>query len=508
VQHSRRKFLAMAGACGAMRLAVPALSALAMTRDDLALDPLRPQFHLLPRHNWMNDPDGPVYWNGQYHMFFQYNPNAAVWGDMHWAHSVSPDMVHWKHLPAALAPTSGGPDQDGCFSGSAVVGRHTVTILYTGVKSVRPADATLRDGSHNFLETQCLATSRDPLLLTWTKLPAPVLWPPHDSKLTGFRDPCLWQEGQRWYMGVGSGQRGEGGRVLLYRSDDLRSWEYLHPLASGKSNGRETPDAVDSGDMWECPDFFPLGTKHALLYSTERKVYWEIGEYDPRECVFRSQKRGFLDVGAFYAPKSQLDAKQRRILWGWIRETRPEVQFRAAGWAGSMSLPRLLSLGVDDALTMEFLPELAALRTKEFTLPGPGHGKEARREALRTLELPETACDIELEIHREKLELMLSDGTNSILSLSFDPGRSGEELRLGTKSAGVRAAGRGEHKLRILVDASVAECIADDRTAVTERCYITPKAPLRLEIGAQGLDAITVLRVWEMKPISKDRLTS
>ena len=249
-----------------MRLAAPALCASDIARDDLpsiaarlAADPLRPQFHLLPARNWMNDPDGPIYWNGHYHMFFQYNPNAAVWGDMHWAHAVSPDLVHWKHLPVALTPTPGGPDQEGCFSGSAVIRDGTAAILYTGVRSVAPADATLRDGTHNYLETQCLATSHDPLLLTWTKLSAPVLAPPRDSKLTGFRDPCLWPEGRRWYMGIGSGQRGEGGRVLLYTSADLRAWEYLGPLASGRSIGKQTADPVDAGDMWECPDFFPLG---------------------------------------------------------------------------------------------------------------------------------------------------------------------------------------------------------------------------------------------------------
>ena len=515
MRHSRRDFLAIAGTCGAMRLAITPLSASAIARRAqqsiaarLAADPLRPQFHLLPARNWMNDPDGPVCWNGQYHMFFQYNPSAAVWGDMHWAHSVSPDMVHWKHLPVALAPTPGGPDQDGCFSGSAVLQGTTVAILYTGVKSVAPADATLRDGKHNFLETQCLATCRDPLLLTWTKLPVPVLSPPRDSKLTGFRDPCLWQEGQRWYMGVGSGQRGEGGRVLLYTSTDLRTWDYLHPLASGKSNGKPTSDPVDSRDMWECPDFFPLGKKHALLYSTERRVYWEIGEYDRKERVFYPEKRGFLDAGAFYAPKSQLDAKQRRILWGWIPETRPEAEFRASGWAGCMSLPRVLSLGADHALTMQFLPELSELRSKGFVLPGRDQGKEPRRDALRNLALPEAACDLELQIRREKLDLMLSDGENPILSLSFDPSRSGAELKLGTKSACVTAVSGGEHKLRILLDASVAECIVDDLVVVTERCYTAPTNRVLVNIEERDLDAITVLHVWEIKPISKDRLSS
>src|SRR5499425_1509800 len=170
VRHSRRKFVGMAaGACGAMRLAAPALWASNIARDDppsiaarLAADPLRPQFHLLPARNWMNDPDGPIYWNGHYHMFFQYNPNAAVWGDMHWAHAVSRDMIHWRHLPVALAPTPDGEDAGGCFSGSAVNGNGTPTVIYTGVKAVAPAQATLRDGVHHFREVQCLATAKDP----------------------------------------------------------------------------------------------------------------------------------------------------------------------------------------------------------------------------------------------------------------------------------------------------------------------------------------------------------
>src|SRR5579885_3563823 len=109
---SRRNFLRTLGAAGAAA-SLPSRflsAAQASTNEELqarlAADPLRPQFHLLPARNWMNDPDGPIFWNGRYHMFFQYNPNAAVWGDMHWAHAVSPDMIHWKHLPVALAPAT------------------------------------------------------------------------------------------------------------------------------------------------------------------------------------------------------------------------------------------------------------------------------------------------------------------------------------------------------------------------------------------------------------------
>ena len=106
---SRRSFLALSAAAAAAAALPKDCFGLpwAPSEQQLAEDILRPQYHLLPAKNWMNDPNGPIYWNGQYHVCFQYNPNGAYWGDMHWAHSMSPDMVHWKHLPIALAPDEG-----------------------------------------------------------------------------------------------------------------------------------------------------------------------------------------------------------------------------------------------------------------------------------------------------------------------------------------------------------------------------------------------------------------
>ena len=125
MNRSRRSFLQLSAAAAL----VPAWPRLLPSSDDdsaalckeLANDPLRPQYHLLPAHNWMNDPNGPIYFGGRYHMFHQYNPQAAVWGNMNWAHATSPDLIHWQHEPIAISPTSGGPDQDGVFSGSAVL---------------------------------------------------------------------------------------------------------------------------------------------------------------------------------------------------------------------------------------------------------------------------------------------------------------------------------------------------------------------------------------------------
>ena len=513
---SRRRFLRTIATSGAMpSLCLPnyllrqlQLNDKRISLEQIAADPLRPQFHLLPASNWMNDPNGPIYWKGGYHMFFQYNPNAAVWGDMHWAHAISPDMIHWKHLPVALAPTPGGYDQEGCFSGSAVDNHGTATILYTGVKMAPPEQATLRDGTHNFLEVQCLATSTDRDLRTWQKRSQPVLLPPKDSRITGFRDPCMWRAESSWYLGIGSGIRGEGGCVLLYRSADLLHWEYLHPLASGNRNGKSTNDPVDAGEMWECPDFFPLGKKHVLLYSTERKVYWESGEFDPKELTFHTEKQGLLDHGSCYALKSQQDAQGRRILWGWVTETRPEAEYSAAGWAGCMSLPRVLTLADDGSLRMAVVSEIAQLREREVSLPQKNPGGTAEVDALSRIGLKSAAAEIELLFRPKPFHLRISDSTQEIFGVTFDPSRSGKELQIGDIALNCPVTGTAPHRMRVFLDGSVVECFLDEVFAWTSRTYRAPKANLHIQLPAVDLAAVESLRVWPLRPISPDRLTT
>ncbi|HEX8872803.1 MAG TPA: glycoside hydrolase family 32 protein [Candidatus Acidoferrum sp.] len=512
---SRRRFLQCLGASGALAASPGSLLALGtsvpdelVSQERLAADPLRPQFHLLPARNWMNDPNGPLFWKGQYHMFFQYNPHAAVWGDMHWAHAVSPDMLHWRHLPVALTPTTGGDDADGCFSGSAVVHEGAPTLVYTGVKSVAPAEATLRDGTHSFREVQCLATPGDVQLRTWQKLPAPVLLPPRDPQLAGFRDPCLWRDGEFWYMGVGSGQYGVGGRILLYRSTNLHSWEYLHPLASGKRNDKQASDPVDAGEMWECPDFFALGKKHVLLYSTERKVFWEVGEYDRKELRFYGEQSGLLDHGAYYAPKSQVDARGRRILWGWIPETRAEADFNASGWAGCMSLPRELTLTGTGGLGMRVIPEAAGLRDQQFTTPGRVVPIADRVKALQRIQLRETAAELSFSFEPKPLRVELTDGPTPLVSFSYDPSRTGRELQVNSETVHLPARGAGDHRFQLFFDASIVECFADDSLALTARVYRVPNGGLRVAVPDEHINALTSFSVWPLRPVSSDRLTT
>ncbi len=467
----------------------------AALREKLMHDPLRPQFHLLPRANWMNDPCAPRFFGGQYHMFFQYNPGAAVWGDMHWAHAVSPDLIHWKHMPVALSPTPGGSDAYGCFTGSVLPGAEVPTILYTGVTKTSPDRETIR--GEGIREVQCLATSTDPDLRTWTKLDKPVLdGPPPGLHVTGFRDPCPWKDGDTWYLGVGSGFDRVGGAVLLYTSADGRNWSYLHPLAQGKWNQSAESNPVFSGEMWECPDFFPLGDKHVLLYSSERNVHWEVGSFDKRELRFHSESRGLLDHGSYYAMKSMVDSQGRRILWGWVQETRSPEECRAAGWAGAMALPRVLSIGSDNQLRMDVPPEFASLRNNTQTLNAPQGSaiiKNRAGEIVCSFKTAQGACGLQLMAGMVQLFAIHVDGSKP-------------SATVGSKTVALTPDRDGVSTVRLWIDGSIIETLVDSREAVTTRCYTPSPDGIRIKgTGAPGV--IQSLTVSGVTAISDDRLT-
>jgi beta-fructofuranosidase len=539
---TRRKLLttSIAAAAAATALKSPMAQAFAATQSPLASDPRRPQFHLLPAKNWMNDPNGPIYWKGKYHMFMQYNPNAAVWGDMHWYHSVSADMIHWHHLPIGLAPTPGGPDADGCFTGTAIVHNGVPTLIYTGVQTVTgdkiETEATIRDGNNNFRETQLYATSSDPDLKTWTKRATPVIAnPPAGMKVTGFRDPAPWREPSlangAWLMAVGSGTKEHGGCILLYKSTDLQNWEYLHVVAGGqnKTSG-DTVNPVDSGDMWECPDLFPLPSssgqaKHVLIYSTQGKVLWKSGVLDPATLLFHEQQSGLLDYGSFYAPKTQLDAHGNRILWGWIPETRPTAEYSAAGWSGLMALPRALTLGADGRLKIAIAPTAEKLRQKEQKLQ-LAPAKEGTKELISSQRLKDACGEIlcAIKLAGEPFTLDLLDTTRpndapkdptaavpsevSLLSIRYSHANP-KELVVDQQRLPINIASGGELELHFFIDGSVIELFVNNQTTLTKRFYYPGKTAPEIAVSITGQQqAITRLSLWQLTPISKDRLTT
>jgi beta-fructofuranosidase len=497
----------------------------------LAADPRRPQFHLLPARNWMNDPNGPVFWKGHYHMFFQYNPHAAVWGDMHWDHAISPDMIHWKHLPVALAPTPGGPDSEGCFTGTCVVRDGTPTIIYTGVQTVSAGspEATLRDGHNNFKETQLYATTTDPELRTWTKRPTPVIpTPPPGMKVTGFRDPAPWREPalypDGWLMAVGSGAKEHGGCVLLYQSADLLNWQFLHIVAGGAKTGSDVANPVDSGDMWECPDLFPLGDKHVLIYSTQGKVFWKVGALAAPELLFHEEQSGLLDYGSFYAPKTQLDKQGNRILWGWIPETRPEAEYSASGWAGLMSLPRVLTIGADGRLHIAIDPVAEKLRQHEQKLQLKSQKTAGELQSSQTLKgaCGEILCQV--KVGQTPFTLDLLDATwhadapkdpastvaaqFSLLSVRYSHANP-KELVVDQQRIPISLAPTDALELRFFIDGSVIELFVNNQTTYTRRFYYPGQTAPEIAVNITGNQAdITRLSLWQFTPISKDRLTT
>ena len=500
---TRRTFLGGAAATMAIvaapRGVVAQNSGASSLETKLSVDPMRPQFHLLPARNWMNDPNGPIYYKGKYHMFFQYNPLAAVWGDMSWNHAVSSDMLHWSHMPVALTPTPDSPDAFGVFSGSALAvregERERVYAVYTGTKKSSDALATIRDGANNIQESQCLAYSDDARLVRWTKLPEPIVArPPEGMKITGFRDPSAWRRGDWYYMTVGSGVEGVGGCVLLYRSKvggDLKTWEYLHTLTSGEWDGKKTANPCDDGEMWECPEFFALDGQHALIYSTLGKVFWQSGVLDEATMKFTAKKTGLLDFDAFYAPKTQLDAEGRRILWGWIPERRDEAAMKAAGWSGMMSLPRVMSLDADGTLRVKVLPGVSVLRDGKIASEG---GKVVLPKATG-----EVLCVGEVG---KDFSFSMSGGEAELMTVNYSAGE--HSFTAGDKVIALQPG--DAPTLHAFVDGSVIELILGERIGYTKRFYYTSAAAPDIVVSAHG--GPVKIDAWKIAPISDNRLTT
>lgn len=317
----------------------------------MAVDSHRPAFHFVAPSGWLNDPNGVGQWNGTYHLFYQYNPDAPVHNWIQWGHATSRDLLHWTDEPIALTPTPGGPDADGCWSGVLVNDGGVPTLVYSGN----------RDG----VQLPCLAVG-DAELRTWRKDPAnPVVAaPPEGLDLVAYRDHCVWRDGDRWSQLIGSGIRGQGGTALLYTSPDLRTWTYECPILVGDAS---STDPMYTGTMWECVDLFTLADRNVLLFSvmddgtTNYPAYYSGRYADGR---FTPEYGAMLDYGQryFYAPQSMREESGRRTMFGWLMEGRPEADVLAAGWAGVMSLPRQVELGPDGSLLQAPVDEVKRLR--------------------------------------------------------------------------------------------------------------------------------------------------
>ncbi|OWA35442.1 sucrose-6-phosphate hydrolase [Saccharibacillus sp. O16] len=470
------------------------------------IDPrYRPGYHIAAPANWINDPNGMVQFNGEYHVFYQHHPYDEHWGPMHWGHVKSKDLVHWEHCPIALAPGD-ECDRDGCFSGSAVDDNGVLTLIYTGHHYTH--------GEHEkdmFTQNQNIAVSRDGI--HFDKLGAnPVIAEPPADSAHHFRDPKVWKHGDTWYMVLGNATPDGRGRVIRYSSPDLRQWTYDGVLA--ESDGT-------LGFMWECPDFFELDGRHVLLFSPQGmerqgdrymnlfQTGYLIGDYDYDANEFRHGEFREMDHGHdFYAVQTLLDDQGRRIAIGWMDMWESDMPTQAHGWAGALTLPRVLNLDKDGQLLMNPVEETELLRLEKFPL-GEAFALTDRRRVPLNESLLEIRAVFDLAgSSAEKVGLILHGGSAEETVILYDIVQ--EKLTLdasgsGKPQDGIRTAPLPRNErltLRIFVDRSSVEVFANDGLAtLTSRIYPSG-SPAALELTTVGGEvAVKEWSYWSLKDV-------
>ncbi|KAF5797856.1 putative glycosidase [Helianthus annuus] len=447
----------------------------------------KPSFHLRPPHNWINDPNGPVYYKGFYHLFYQYNPKGAVFKKpIVWGHSVSRDLTNWIHLNNALVPTDPF-DINSCYSGSTTIlpGNKPV-VLYTGLDA-------------NNQQVQNLAKPKnlsDPFLKEWIKYSGnPLMTPPKGVTPDNFRDPTTAWKGKdgNWRVAVG-GLRGNLGVAILYRSKDFVHW-ILHddPLYFGMNTG-----------IWECPDFYPVSVnsrhgldnsvngkniKYVLKASFQSHDYYAIGSYDSNKDKFVPESKGLTgstsdwryDYGKFYASKTFYDSvKKRRILWGWINESDSSSDDIKKGWAGIQSIPRQVYLSDAGRQLVQWpIEETEKLREKHVTY---SNKKLKGKSLFEVTGITASQVDIQLSFNLPKIEE----------AEVFDPKWDDPQTLCSTKTAS--ASGRaGPFGLLVMASQDLTEQTAvffrvfkDNHKFIVLMCSDQSRSSLR-----EGIDKTT-----------------
>ncbi len=474
------------------------VDALSRRRAWLAEDHQRPQYHLSPPANWLNDPNGLIQWNGTYHVFYQYNPAGPHHGTIHWGHAVSDDLVTWEDRPVALTPSPAGPDRDGCWSGCAVDVDGTPTILYTG--------------GRGDLQLPCLGTAIDDELSGWEKssenpvidtLPEEPPLRSTDHWRAEFRDHNVWQAADgTWHHLIGSGVEDGGGTALLYTNEDgdMTDWEYQGPILVGE------PEL--DGHMWECPELLDLGDRQLLHVSNYEEVRYYLGSYDADDGWFDTDRAGLLDHGSFYAPQSLRDDEGRWLTWGWVKPGRDVSAQWDAGWSGTLSLPRQIDLDAAGRLRQRPAAELTALRDRHCydgpttlddehrSLPVSGHALEfsatvriddADEFGLIVRQSPDGDEETLIRYTREN-ELVVDRAGSSL-----DPRASDAPVSMPVSPADEPLS------LRLFLDGSVLECFVNDRHCLTTRIYPTREDSDGVSMYAAGGSAVVEeFDIWQL----------
>jgi len=457
-------------------------SAARALREILLSDPYRPGYHFVtPEGSCMPfDPNGAIFWKGQYHLFYIFQDARGH----NWGHVSSTDLFHWRHHPTGLV--------SGMFSGNCFVNKEgRPTICY-----------------HQVGQGNAMAVALDDELNEWRKLDSNPITPktaPGDSHHDRYRswDPFGWLEGNTYYAIFG------GNRPAIARSDSLAGpWKYVGDLMANAVPGVGIDEDVS------CADFFPIGGQRMLLCISHRlgaRYYlgeWKNEQFHP---AFH-EKMSWVD-NSFFAPESLLDDQGRRIMWAWIFDGPGFSSRQASGWSGTMSLPRVLSLGPDGMLRITPPEEIERLRyhaqnqpsltvpaDQELALDGVGgnsielslemNGPAARQYGLKVCRSP----------NGEEETLVYYDASEK--KLKVDTNRSSLTEGPRTIEAGPFELKADEPlQLRVFVDKSVVEVFANGRQAVMRRVYPSRADSVGVAIFSRsGPAQVTKLQKWDIMP--------
>ncbi len=453
-------------------------------------EPYRPQFHFSPARNWTNDPNGLVYFEGEYHLFFQFNPFGDRWGHMSWGHAVSRDLVHWRELPVAL------PEENGImiFTGSTVVDQHNSSGFCTGGKPCLVAiytGHTAAAGSRPALQTQNLAYSND-RGRTWTKYAQnPVL----DLHMSDFRDPkVLWSEhGKRWVMAV---SLPNDHKIRFYGSTDLKHWQALSDFG---------PAGASSG-QWECPELFELpveskagqtrwvlkvGLNPGALQGGSGEQYF-VGQFDGTRFI--NDNPPTLTLWTDYGKDcycaltfNNLPRTESPVMIGWMNNWQYAGDVPTKPWRGQMTVPRKLALrntaeglrliqNPIDALEQLRHPWQPESDTFEFqSTVKLGNAKEI---GWRLMAADGTFTLIGFDREKQQLFVDRTHSGNTGFSKDF-PARTTAPLH----PDGDRL------RFHVLVDRSSIEVFAQDGQVAMTNLVFPPPGPRRIEFHTDGRHA-------------------
>ncbi len=300
-----------------------------------------PFFHITGERGWINDPNGLIYYNDQYHAFYQHYPDDTKWGPMHWGHVVSDDLTNWKYLPIALTPGD-DCDKNGCFSGTAIVHDQKLWLMYTGFIE--------NQGGESIRQVQCLAESSDGVTFKKHGIVIGEEDLPEGYSPSDFRDPKVWLHDDYFWCIVAAKKNEGRGRILLYKSKDLFNWEFVNDLFGKDSAGTmiECPDYNEEmGYLLFCEQFQPSENGvHLNIHSCR----WAIGKIDYSTGLFVEESRGIVDYGFdMYAPQT---FAYNPALMGWLNMWDRNVPSEKYGFAGMMTVARSITFK-DDRLYQE-----------------------------------------------------------------------------------------------------------------------------------------------------------